>query len=491
MPPWVEALRPARERLKRPLTRDFADASLGENPRLMAASILADFAGDDTRYLPTDELAQLILDATSSQLPILLPLARRRRDEMADLMAATLKGRVPMTYVAENERLVRRQANAAEVILALGRDADFWPLLKQSEDPRLRTELVDRIPLARLGPDALLDRAANEAEGSIRQAILLGMETLRPGLSESDLRRIGGRLLTIYESDPDGGVHGAAEWLLIKWGFAGEVDAAKRGLAGKPRDGKRWFVTRQLHTMIVIPAPGRFRIGSPREEPGRDIAEVERDVTIDYAFAISAHEVTIDQFRQYQPGFAPEANKLCPEEGGPASFLTWFHAAKYCRWVSEGDEEGIPEAQRCYPPLDQIGPSMRLSDDYLRREGYRLPTEPEWEYVTRAGSATSRFFGNSPALLDKYAWFGRNAAERTWPVGRLRPNPLGLFDIYGNVFEWCDPGLASAPLGRLGVRGGCYRSTEKFLRSAMPDHLDSGEWLSNIGFRIVKVIAMP
>src|SRR5262249_40924919 len=75
--------------------------------------------------------------------------------------------------------------------------------------------------------------------------------------------------------------------------------------------------------------------------------------------------------------------------------------------------------------------------DALRRKGYRLPTEPEWEYSCRAGAGTSRYYGLSTQLLPKYAWYQANSKDRAWPAGNLLPNDLGLFDMLGNVYEWC------------------------------------------------------
>jgi hypothetical protein len=115
--------------------------------------------------------------------------------------------------------------------------------------------------------------------------------------------------------------------------------------------------------------------------------------------------------------------------------VTWYEAAKYCRWLSE--QEKVPPDQMCYPELDQIGPGMKLPPDYLTRTGYRLPTEAEWEYACRAGSAARFCYGNDEGLLHQYGWGTHNAAVRTWPVGRLKPNDLGLFDMHGNAFEWC------------------------------------------------------
>jgi formylglycine-generating enzyme required for sulfatase activity len=131
--------------------------------------------------------------------------------------------------------------------------------------------------------------------------------------------------------------------------------------------------------------------------------------------------------------------RYSPEAAGPIISVTWYAAAQYCNWLSE--KEGIAESEWCYPKHEAIKDGMRMPGDFLKRTGYRLPTEAEWEYACRAGAGTSRSYGSSVELLPRYAWYLGNARDRSWPVGQKRPNDLGLFDLHGNVWNWvADPG---------------------------------------------------
>jgi hypothetical protein len=189
--------------------------------------------------------------------------------------------------------------------------------------------------------------------------------------------------------------------------------------------------------MVVFSGPLEFLMGSPFTEAGRYPQEQLYRQRIDRTFAIATKSVTVQQFRRFDPHFGHSQMHICPEPDCPILGLTWYEATAYCNWLSE--QEGLPEDEKCYVPNKngQFAEGMQLAPEYLRRTGYRLPTEAEWEYACRAGAVTARYYGETDQLLEKYAWFLNNSATRSWPVGGLKPNDFGLFDMHGNVWGWC------------------------------------------------------
>jgi formylglycine-generating enzyme required for sulfatase activity len=191
-------------------------------------------------------------------------------------------------------------------------------------------------------------------------------------------------------------------------------------------------------------------MGSPLTEPDR-LARNERPHVrvIPRGFALQTKAVTVAEYKRFlaeNPGWRrPDYPKrYSPEAGGPMVWVSWYDAAAYCNWLSK--KEGLPRSQWCYP--EKIVEGTKLYPDYLSRAGYRLPTEAEWEYAAKAGARTSRYYGSAEALLPRYAHYRDNSADRTWPVGQKRPNDLGLFDMHGNVWAWCDGPAPLYPSGR-------------------------------------------
>ena len=279
---------------------------------------------------------------------------------------------------------------------------------------------------------------------SIRRALILTLgEFNEQQLTPAERERSAPRLLGLYANDSDSGIHGAVAWTLRAWGRQADLQRIDREFAtGSPVGNRHWFVNQQGRTMVIILPPGEFVIGSPPTEVGREGGteggvEMQRHVRIDHAFAFMIHQVTVAEILEFRKNFFYR-KYFSPEPACPVNNVTWYDAVAYCNWLNE--REGIPEDQWCYQPNDQgeYAKGMRIVPDSLCRTGYRLPTEAEWEFACRAGSITSRYYGQNLDLDNYYAWTVQNSlGRRTALVGSFKPNDLGLFDMLGNTLDWC------------------------------------------------------
>ncbi len=487
---WAEALAPVSARFKEPLLAitGSADPRTSDSERMGAISLLAAEAERDP-----DLLHQLAKEAHARQYAIVFPYLRRDRRAAIIAMQRELAAPLPSEPVDE-ERAVGRKANAAITLLRLGELDPIWPLLAIAPDPRLRALLIHRMRPFGVPEDLLADHLVDERSPSVRQAILLALGE-EPA---HNARKLVDEVASLYAIDPDAGVHAAAEWLLRRWKQGDRLERASAGLVESAHGG--WSVNGEGQTMIVVRGPLALRVVDPHPPSPGDPPTARGE----YRFAIAAHEVTREQYLRLD-GNATFDSKICPDASGPMINVSWYAAARYCRRLSE--REGVAESQMCYPPVDRIGPGMELPGDFLERTGYRLPTVREWEYACRAGTTTRHFFGKTDALLDEYAWYAKNPmmnawdAEngtlRVWPVGSLKPNPFGLFDVYGNVLEWCfDHGAGAAgekpsadDKGNRVGSGGYYKSFSNDIHPAAQIEVSADRGFSFTGFRVARTIA--
>jgi formylglycine-generating enzyme required for sulfatase activity len=347
-----------------------------------------------------------------------------------------------------------RQADAAVALLRMDQPAKVWPLLRHSPDPRVRSYLIHRLSPLGADPAALIKRLDDEPDITIRRALLLSLGEYDDKAPPAGARpTLLPKVQEIYRTDADPGLHAAAEWLLRTWkqeawlkavnekwaNDNGDREKRLQGIQqlltqGKDKAPKLWYVNSQGQTMVVIPGPVEFVMGSPPTEQNRSNEELPHQQRIGRTFALAAAPVTKEQFLRFLPQFDHDYMKHYPEPTCPIGGVVWYSAAAYCNWLSK--REGIPEDQWCYETNDS-GQVVKFKPNYLSLTGYRLLTEAEWEYACRAGAVTSRYYGKSEDLLGKYGWYFNNSGERTWPVGTKKPNDLGLFDMHGNVFTWC------------------------------------------------------
>jgi len=219
---------------------------------------------------------------------------------------------------------------------------------------------------------------------------------------------------------------------------------------------------------VLIPA-GEFDMGSPSSERDRENDEGPvHSAKISRPFYMGKYEVTQEQYYV----IAKSKPSRFKQEGRPVENVSWNQADRFCRKLGE-----------------------------IKGGSYRLPTEAEWEYACRAGSQDRFCFGDDPTYsqIEQYAWCSKNSDSVTHPVGEKKPNPFGLYDMHGNVWEWCGDWYAAdyyrrstavdppGPLiGKSRVlRGGGWFRSARYCRSANRSGFKPIYIRNHVGFRVV------
>jgi formylglycine-generating enzyme required for sulfatase activity len=455
---WGDALRPLARRLVPPLTAIFLD-SPSPSARVRAASVLGDYLLDS----PV-ELAEVLLEDFINGTTIPYAKVAPRAADVIPVLLAEIDRVVPAAADDQlRERVAMRKANAAVGLVKLGRPDCAWSLLPHSPDPRIRSYVIDRLAVSGAGAAEVAARFDHEPDVSARRALLLILGSYAEDAVPSAVRKtVLPKVRALYQDDPDPGIHSAAEWLLRMWNdeawlretnealradapgrAAREASAMQPGAATAPR----WYVSAAGQTMVVIPGPSEFSMGSPKDDDTATFNDPVHPKRISRSYAIADKAVSVEQFQAFRPDYAlPDQFRREPDL--PAVRIDWYSAAAYCNFLSK--LEGIPPEQWCYEDVSAKGRAdIRAKRNLLGLTGYRLPTEAEMEFATRAGATTDRPYGESEELLSRYAWTAGNSAGMTHPVGRLKPNDLGLFDTLGNVLEWSQNIYLSDPQERL------------------------------------------
>ncbi len=264
------------------------------------------------------------------------------------------------------------------------------------------------------------------------------------------------------------------------------------------------FITTRVGSIKLkrIPA-GAFSMGSPDDDKDAGNSEKpQHRVRITRSFYLGVYEVTQAQYTVVMgnnPSLFAAKGKATKRAAGqsterlPVEQVSWLDAVKFCNKLNE--------RERMKPFYEIDGANVRVPD--WNRPGFRLPTEAEWEFACRANAPTvPRYsFGDDAASLGDFAWYAGNSGGKTHPVGEKRPNGFGLFDMHGNVFEWCWDGYvedyynrspADDPRGLDGAparvnRGGNWFNGPRLARSAYRNSDVPGIRSPNLGFRLALV----
>ena len=249
------------------------------------------------------------------------------------------------------------------------------------------------------------------------------------------------------------------------------------------KHGDRWATS--LNIGLVYIAPRTFTMGSPQSEEGRGSDETQHDVTLTLGYWMAVTEITQEQWKRVM-GTEPWKGNVRKGWHIAASYINWEMAAEWCKRANDLDEK--------------LPPGFK----------YRLPTEAEWECACRGGTKTAFGFGDDASKLGRYAWFARNmffaGRRHANPVARKRPNAWDLYDMHGNLGEWCldaaelknvDFVVADTyrdgvtdPLSKMGSRrvmrgGNWFKSGPRYFRSARRYAFLPGVASSMAGFRPV------
>ncbi len=263
--------------------------------------------------------------------------------------------------------------------------------------------------------------------------------------------------------------------------FEGCKRKAPEGTAKPPSPAPTESKADAAEEMVLVPT-GKFIMG---DETQVDATPHEVSVS---SFYMDKNLVTQEQYQKVM-GENPSRWKGAKN---PVEQMRWSDAARYCNARSKA--EGL---EPCY--------NLQTWECNFQANGYRLPTEAEWEYACRAGTTTAYSFGNDPSKLGDYAWFDKNSGGKPQPVGRKPSNAWGLYDMHGNVWEWCndfyqvdyyqqspkeDPRGPKTGETKV-VRGGAWKFSAETCRSGYrynenPGYADVCFGYDIYGFRCVK-----
>lgn len=241
-------------------------------------------------------------------------------------------------------------------------------------------------------------------------------------------------------------------------------------------------LTNAVVTNLVWIPPGTFVMGSPTNEVGRSSDETQHTVTLNQGLYMSPHLVEQGEYVAVL-GYNPShfnTNNYGTNLSGPVETVTWYGASGYC---------------------SELTLQQQSARQIPTNWAYRLPTESEWEYACRAGTTTEFSYGEDPTYtnLANYAWYELNSAGETHVVATLLPNAWGLYDMEGDVYEWCqdyygpypagpvtDPQEASSSDdGAVVYRGGAWQYGPVDCRCAVRYSADPSEEYAVLGFRVV------
>ncbi len=476
-------------------------------PATVVAAMKAKYADPD----PQGKLGLAYAMARYGEVdvPFLVSQIQHLASEEVDNLAAALGcSRAAATDAIQEKaawRNWRLKARLAIVALHLDDDRIAADMCRIDDrpDPIQRAIFIDELAAWHGDVSRLAEYSQTRSDAALRSGICLAVGSIPLGqLTAGERNKAWKPVLTQwYETASDGGTHSAAGWALHQWG----IEAPALPATSHPSQGRQWLVNSLGMTLLKI-NPGEF-VRKEDQYPGAK----KQTVQLTRAFFLSDREISVGQFQQFindancpqreKPDEWPGADaKISSMPDHPVQQVNWYDAVLFCNWLSRKDGRTA-----CYERTGKKEKSRNNQNPDVEHDqwrmvpsgtGYRLPTEAEWEYSCRAGTTTEFASGSDEETLRKYAVFNTG---RTASCGGKLPNGWGLFDMHGNVWEWCWDGYekydlkspAVDPTGAAGIpvrviRGGSWYDDADFAQASFRDGRSPGYRFSFLGFRVAR-----
>jgi serine/threonine protein kinase/formylglycine-generating enzyme required for sulfatase activity len=380
--------------------------------RLRATSVLAHYG--EVRH---DDLIEGLDEATPADCDMIVDALNHDRN-------GAVKRLVEGANKAGPARSLRRKARYAIVLLHLGNPVVAREMLAPRPDPSERVQFIDTLSRWHGRIPGLVGTIDGSDDGPLRSGSCAGLGAIPfDTLSHVDIDAVRPTLLKWYLSASDSGTHSAAGWVLRQW----RQPLPELVSTTAPSPGQPWYVNTVGMTMIRVPRLQLAWTTGQNEPTAQPVSP----------FWLSDREVSRRLFQQ----FIDDANYPADLKPGawvgadprrsqtlehPVQQVSWIESVLFCNWLSHKEH-----FEPCY---HWTGSAWEL--DAIAK-GYRLPRECEWVLACRAGTATCYVSGEDESLLKRFAVYESNQTE---PCGSKMPNGWGLFDLHGNVYEWCqDP----------------------------------------------------
>lgn len=482
VPSAIKEMQLLPERIVLPELRAHFSSADDDRHKLALAFALAHFG-----EVESDFMVSMISESTSVETANFYVALHRNQERSLQAIRNAIA-------TIDSIRQPRRAAQLAIVALQFGEANYFRAFCENKAAPLLQTMIIEELPLWH-GNLIDLSELASFKEQNCRSCIACGIGSLPVHTLSSDEKSLWLSVFkNWYLNEKDAATHSAASWALRQWNVELPELIETGDLANND-----WQLNSIQMTMCRIPAGTFTRSDTLYDGESSQAATITRD------FLIADLEVSVEQFHTFvsDPNYASsdkpnewegEDTDFSPTGKHPIQRVSWYDAVLFCNWLSR--REGL---EPCYSRTGREDETERrgLEEWELAVEsnGYRLPTEAEWELACRAGTSTKYFFGDDEAMLDRYAVY---STSRPLVCGHKLPNRYGLFDCTGNVYEWCHdwsgPYLLNSvsdpqngnKLGMRVMRGGTYFNPAENCLSTHRNR--SGPWGRSqfCGFRVAR-----